>query len=158
MFVFYSFISPSYQCRAIIRWQRGDQLLVPLRLWISHRPIQVGTREPLKLRGSLKSLKWSFPNQKSCRSGSAMSCRGWPPSSPSHNFQYSGSVRCLFTLFQNQRYFQVSFPGLVACVWLTYFLSLVHYSTIPTQVDYDFERKSKSLFSAFLDKTHALFS
>ena len=42
-----SFKSSFYQCRAIIRWQRGDQLLVPLRLWISHRPIQVGTREPL---------------------------------------------------------------------------------------------------------------
>ena len=136
-----SFKSPSYQRRAIIRWQRGDQLLVPLRLWISHRPIQVGTREPLER---------SFPNQKSCRSGSAMSCRGWPPSSPSHNFQYSGSVRCLFTLFQNQRYFQISFPGLVACVWLTYFLSLVHYSTIPTQVDYDFERKSKSFYFGFI--------
>ena len=132
-----SFKSSFYQCRAIIRWQRGDQLLVPLRLWISHRPIQVGTRE-------------SFPNQKSCRSGSAMSCRGWPPSSPSHNFQYSGSVRCLFTLFQNQTYFQISFPGLVACVWLTYFLSLVHYSTIPTQVDYDFERKSKSFYFEFI--------
>ena len=30
----------------------------------------------------------------------------------------------------------MSFPGLVACVWLTYFLSLVHYSTIPTQVKF----------------------